>query len=47
MVKWGSLGTRRSRGGSLMGEYKSVGVSGGYILLNGTKLGLTRLSRDC
>ena len=47
MVKSDSLGTRRSRYGSLMGEYKSVGVSGGYIALNGTQLGLTRLSRDC
>ena len=38
MVKWGSFGTRRSHYGSLMGEYNSVGVSGGYIWLNGTQL---------
>ena len=46
MVKWGSFGTRKSHYGSLMDEYNSVAVSGGYIWLNRTQLRSVGLSRD-
>ena len=42
----GSFGTRKSHYGSLMGEYNSLRVSGGYIWLNGTQLRSVGLSSD-